>query len=671
MDFERKDRLISFNGVLQISGHDQPIIDPDDDRPDDRQWMESQYPRHDNILAKLLDRCLTLSEPRLLQRAISPSRWALGSDVDEPLSRTADHPDEHARQTALQAIGWRLRKRNASADPLVKALQHPDPTSQFFAAEGLALGGRAEGLSVLLSAIDFLQDLAFRRRAVVALGELGDARAFDRLLQLASEEGHALQDVAAEAIGHLGRSGKAADIFKLLDRQSRTFGSLGTKALKGLRWLGTSDAWARIREVAAEGDESSYESVAIELLAFNDEPATRDLLLGCIREADPPESYIALRSARYLFGAEAIEPDEAAAQNQADSFASSDNWKSIQSRFNIPFASPLERLRERGDPARLFALLPRCPSRSIANAIGAILLDLPKPPIAEARTALESEHAPTVAAAARILGRAKDSKSGPTITQSLANWSAEWSRMREAMERAAHRPNQFFHDDDFETRGIPDCLAALSWAAARLGTAAEQLGGLLSDEIGVNPTSTDTNILRSTAEALTLFENPPAEIQNALTQLTQDGPPESRIRAADTLARLGKTQATQIASDLLGDPVAFDRVAARAGDALIKLLDASASRLHEQGVVVPHLVASGRIEALASVAADQSLPDASRLGVLEGLASLSTEAAEEHLRRLGLDDRNDEELRKSAWRALRRSKRARSRPPRRRLEVTP
>jgi hypothetical protein len=74
---------------------------------------------------------------------------------------------------------------------------------------------------VLLSAVDFLQDVALRRRAVEATGALGDARALDPLLKIATEDEHVLQDAAAEALGRLGRSPAAGEVFKLLERLAK------------------------------------------------------------------------------------------------------------------------------------------------------------------------------------------------------------------------------------------------------------------------------------------------------------------------------------------------------------------------------------------------------------------------------------------------------------------
>ncbi|MCB9797089.1 MAG: hypothetical protein H6741_30760, partial [Alphaproteobacteria bacterium] len=58
---------------------------------------------------------------------------------------------------------------------------------------------------------------------------------------------------------------------------------------------------------------------------------------------------------------------------------------------------------------------------------------------------------------------------------------------------------------------------------------------------------------------------------------------------------------------------------------------------------------------------DRSHPEATRLGALEGLGRLSVEAVEAPLLAVAKAEAEDEELRRAAWRALRRSRRARAR----------
>src|SRR5262249_49106711 len=138
MEKNPKWRNAAFQAMLVVSGYDQRIDDVEDERPD-KTWLTKQHPRHDGVLARLMDRCLVLGETKqLLPRLIPGARWAPGKDVDPILGRITNLADEGLRRSAAEAIGWRLRKRQGPADPLLKLVQHKDPTTQFLAAEGLA-----------------------------------------------------------------------------------------------------------------------------------------------------------------------------------------------------------------------------------------------------------------------------------------------------------------------------------------------------------------------------------------------------------------------------------------------------------------------------------------------------------------------------------------------------
>jgi ParB family chromosome partitioning protein len=65
------------------------------------------------------------------------------------------------------------------------------------------------------------------------------------------------------------------------------------------------------------------------------------------------------------------------------------------------------------------------------------------------------------------------------------------------------------------------------------------------------------------------------------------------------------------------------------------------------------------------------LPEVTRLGAIEALAAIASEPAEAELRRIGgtAGAEKDEELRKAAWRGLRRSRRAREKQGRVKVEV--
>ena len=81
-----------------------------------------------------------------------------------------------------------------------KALSNKDAQVQFLAAEGLAKRGIKDGFAILMATIDYNTDGELRRRAVLALGELGDEQAYDKLIKLADDPEHYLQDVASEAL---------------------------------------------------------------------------------------------------------------------------------------------------------------------------------------------------------------------------------------------------------------------------------------------------------------------------------------------------------------------------------------------------------------------------------------------------------------------------------------
>jgi ParB family chromosome partitioning protein len=81
--------------------------------------------------------------------------------------------------------------------------------------------------------------------------------------------------------------------------------------------------------------------------------------------------------------------------------------------------------------------------------------------------------------------------------------------------------------------------------------------------------------------------------------------------------------------------------------------------VHYQPVALPTLIAAKDVETLAAVAKDRKKPEAARLGAIEGLGVMAAEDAETVLAAVGAADGDDEDVRKAAWRALRRSKRAR------------
>jgi ParB family chromosome partitioning protein len=640
LEKEPKQREAAFAALLMVSGYDQEIVDPEDEQADDR-WLREQHPRRDDLLARLLDRLSAPAYTKLLARLIPGARWARGKEVDPPLAAVANHPDDQVRREVVKALAWRLRKRDGDAEPLRKALGHRDPTTQFLAAEGLALAGRPDGLNVLLASIDFATDLDIRRGAVLALGELADERAFETLLKLAGEDAHALQESSAEAIGHMGRSSRADEVFKLLERQAKGDSGLGRSALKGLRWLNTRAGWQLIRSRAADPS-CPFRDVAVELLGHDDEPATRDLLLKLLATLAPwgsgasPEA--AMKSARRVFGLDSLEPDFAVLQNE--NVYLFDDFDEI-----------LERVQDRGEPAKIFEILPKCPD-DVRESLQGCLLNRPNLPVLEAKAALDSPDASTAALAAHVLGRAgaKAADAALSVEASLARWRMAWEkeRVRYVGKRAVSEENDL-------AVALTSCVQSLVWAAGRLGVADKILGEI----IAARPDDPEYRPIRR--EAVLALASKPAtpNAVKALESAALVGDPESRAIAAQALARLDPKKAESLAERLLADAVGFRRLMLAGKVPVDQILRTASKQVHYQGVVLPALIGRGEVTTLAAVLGDRSLSEATRLGALEGLAAMAVEPAEAVLRKVGADAKEDEEIRKAAWRSLRRSKRAR------------
>lgn len=625
-------RMAVFNALLTVSGFDQRVDDPEDERLD-KTWEQKQHPRHDALLARLMGVCLAIPELRSnLARCIPGARWSRGKQVEPVLVQIAGLADDRLRQQAMESLAWRLRKREGSPEPLVRALQHKDAMTQFLAAEGLARARRPEGITVLMSSVEFLSDLTLRKRAVAALGELGDLRALELLLKYANDPTQPLQQEASEALGHMGRSPQADEITKLLERYARGYDRLALNALKGLRWLDTTAAWQLIRKRAVDVG-FSFRSAVVELLGANDEPATRDLLLKLLADdRTPGVVQSALIAARKLWPEDSLEPDYALLKNATAGKGE-----------HVTFC--LERVTQRGEPRRIFEVLPRC-TDALHTTLGNNLLARSPLPLQEARAALGGSEPRTVQLAAQILGRAgkEAAKAGGDLETALKSWHQTWIEKRTKLLREGQRDSTFDR--------ITSCLRTLVWAAGRLNAAGAELTALA----GARPEDREFRPVRLQA----VMAAADAKAVGPLETAAVSADPEVRTFAADALADADGKRAATAAEKMLSDRITFQRLVSAPGVEVSTLVRQASEKVHYQGVALPQLVLKGDFVGLSAVATNRALPEATRLGAVEGLARMAREDAEAKLVEIGTSDA-EEELRKAAWRGLRRSKRARAR----------
>jgi ParB family chromosome partitioning protein len=275
-------------------------------------------------------------------------------------------------------------------------------------------------------------------------------------------------------------------------------------------------------------------------------------------------------------------------------------------------------------------------------------------PVAEAKVALECPDASTAALAAHLLGRAGAGAAGAAaaVEAALGRWRAAWEE-----KRAGYAPGirSQLEGNDLATALTP-CLRSLVWASGRLGVADKVLEGVVAtraDDPEYRP------IRREAVLALASRTATPVAIK-ALESAALAGDPETRAIAAQALGRLDPGKAGSLAERLLADAVGFRRLTLEGKVHVDPVLRAASKQVHYQGVVLPALIDRGEVATLAAVLGDRSLPEATRLGALEGLAAMALEPAEAVLRKAGSDEKEDEEIRKAAWRSLRHSKRARA-----------
>ncbi|MBU0552815.1 HEAT repeat domain-containing protein, partial [Myxococcota bacterium] len=440
-----------------LCGYDQDLELSDDD-PQQPEWLKAQRPRDDEGLAALLDRALELNKPNWIRPLLTGAAWSRSPAVDGVLARCAGLADDATRRQAVERYGWRLKRRGADKQPLTALLEHTDPETSFYAAEGLALAGHKEGLSVLLSSVELLTNFELRRRAVAALGLTADPRALDVLLRLADEEGHALQDEAAEALGHLSQLEEAPQVFTRLERLAKRPWSVGLRALRGLRHFNTPAAWRLIR---ARLDDESWQTrqLVAELMAEDPDTSAKALLSARLLKEHDWDVLRALGEAlRRQWGAESLEPDYLFLQidNQALSA-------------QMTQEETLARVGERGDPARLFEILHLILRADLRQPVIAALLNRQPTPVAAALAALTGDLDARGAIAAHVLGRASalEAEAKAALASTLEATLDRYAALRAKQEAG--------RSVEAEPAEVAARLARLIWAAARHGVADEAI----------------------------------------------------------------------------------------------------------------------------------------------------------------------------------------------------
>lgn len=325
----KEERKYLFDTLVKISGYDQNIDDYLDEREDTR-WLQRQHPRDSQALLSLFATLMNHSDYALAAQLLPSLAWVqsgdsdLSSRIDTALALAYEQMPANHTFKLVEALAYRAKRRHSSITSLQNALRNKDADVQFAAAEGLAKCGHADGVNILMATIDYNPDAEFRSCSVLAIGELlgsnnnqnADSpnasspadnadknlqvhtlyKAYDKLIKLAEDDEHYLQDVASEALGRLAQGGDfehSPHIFELLKSHLSDpaihFTNPGiVHWLNGLRWLNTTPAWEEIRHyIRIHIDKAIFfrpQRHAVWLLQMNDSDANKALILDILKQ---------------------------------------------------------------------------------------------------------------------------------------------------------------------------------------------------------------------------------------------------------------------------------------------------------------------------------------------------------------------------------------------------
>lgn len=629
---EGKERDAAFDAMLVLTGYDQYAYAEDDTVTD--AWEKELKPRHPALFAELLELTYHMSWVERLGTMVGRAKWPPhDARIDRVLGALTTFSDANVRARAIEIVGWRLAHREGPAVPLRDALQSREALDQFYAAEGLARAGHADGIAVLHTTLSAMSDWSLRDRAVRALGLLADESSVDLLLAIATDPADYAREAASEAIGHMGKSTRADEVF---DRLKELVGgdSPSAAALRGLRWFGTPAAWALLRQ-HAYSDMWWIANEVVELLRYD--AASVDVIADVLKTTyDDDVAGTAYASLQHIYGADSLEPA----------------YLLFQAR-ELPYSvreEAMAQLRERGEVGRLFDLVALVAEDNVDEVVPALVaIILAREPLPlEAAAARLSDRVPRIAAtAAQVVGRggvgvakAHGAALVAGARAQRAAWDAKWALV-------LANPG-----DTSPVEEIAETYQRFVWALGQLQVGAEELVAAAT-----LPDHPATSAIRQRA-VMTLGESWLGDAGvNALQKIASGGDPALRAVAAAELERCSEATRVKWLGTAQPDGVAYARVVDSLGDAAART--ALRGALGElSGMALPKLAARKDVDGLVAAARDEKLSEHVRRGALDALSKIPTVAVAEALAKFGADEAHAEELRKAAWRARRRVTRA-------------
>ncbi len=687
--------------LILATGYDQPFDDYNETH-DDRRWIDKQHPRHDALLIQFFNVMIKMDHHEMAANLVPVMGWAKAKAVskatDKALQDALPVIDPQYLDRMIATLAYRLKRRGSKAESLLQLLTHKESEVQFLAAEALAVNGHQQGFAILLAAADYQENDDYRQRAVLALGKSGDQRALDKLLTLAQDKEHMLNEVAIEAIGSMSDSKQADKIFTLLKsslNHADYYSDMNIHALNGLRWFNSLVAW-QIICAYIEKTEHSYDNRqhAVELLQYWDTDASRALLLTLLKhEEDDDVTESAYRIAQRLW-------------KTADKQTSEVDYALIQGHYPNIDDKALERITLYAPSADLLDLLSADYAdedavESILQAIDHSLLKRTDYSAKDLGKALKSNSPRIINTIARLITRMdKLSKAMKDHLQTALEghyqrWNEQYSQLHgeqvaqevdeewvnslvdvfakdsgfegEALEkylevnRAYVRENfparENFPQGSSETSAsthqleekllkTTQALQQLLWAAVKQGVINDTVINLLnSSKKAQRPLQ--YHILKA---LLSLEKLPNKSVLKSLEALLASPAPQISHLANQLLQAHGKSKQLDWRQFQGQADIVMDKQ-------FTKPLIEAAAQSSQQAQALPILISKQDSATLLKIASDEQQQESVRMGAIEGLARIINKAASDALSKLH-KTMDDKDISKAAYRALRRQQRS-------------
>jgi ParB family chromosome partitioning protein len=589
--------------------------------------------KRDHALAAiLLGAAARAKDPAIRLAAADELATSTDASADAALSSLLGDRDAATRVAAAKSYATRVLEKSAPVDPLLAIVTAGTRDLLLSAAEGVAARGLPAALRPLLL-FARAGELEERRRALLALGYLGDKRAFTELSGLLTsgtpEEplDPSLRAAAIEALGRI--HGKLSDAEAarrardaVEDAARSDDAALGVAAARGLRHIGGDVGRSRLEILLAPGGSSDVRAAAAEALGELADPASEAALARGVTDDDDDVSEAAHKALQKLF------PNDKT-RVALHALASSNH------EISEPAATYLS---TEGDAAELLPRLATLDDETLAGRLRFGLLRRPQLPAAALAKLFANPSPAAREGAAWLLGGRADPSAPPPSAEDIAALGAG---LAAAAATAAER---WTRDERTEARAAE----AAAWSRALWAGGRLRLAGLgEAARAALSRSDAPSEVRAAAVRTLGILNRPDDAVP--LAAALRDRDPSVRAAAAAALAAGSPSALTTAVTAGSPDPDALARFARP--DAAT-LAAPSARPLALRAAIAQHDTA-----ALVALAADASADRAARLDAITALGRAGGDAALKALGALAFDKALDEALRKAAYRSLRRARR--------------